>query len=135
MKRLAVVGGICVSFLLGAAMTAVAQDEHRDERKEEHREVRQDEHREHAERREEHRIADEHFRERFGHEHHFAIRHVNVVEGRPRFAYGGYNFEIVQAWPHGWSYNDNTYIDFVDGGYYLFNDRHPGVRVAVTVLP
>ena len=63
------------------------------------------------------------------------IRHVNVVEGRPRFAYGGYNFEIVQAWPHGWSYNDNTYIDFVDGGYYLFNDRHPGVRVAVTVLP
>jgi hypothetical protein len=32
MKRLAMVGGICTSFLLGAALTAVAQDEHRDER-------------------------------------------------------------------------------------------------------
>ncbi len=139
MKRLAVVGGICASFLLGAAMTAVAQDEHRDERKDERKEVRHearhDERREHQERREDHRISEEHFREHFGREHHFAIRHVNVVEGRPRFAYGGYNFEIAQAWPRGWSYNDNTYIEFVDGRYFLFNDRHPGARVAVTVLP
>lgn len=116
-------------------MTAVAQDEHRDERKDEHREVRQEERHDHAEHREQRRIADEHFRTHFGHEHHFVIRHVNVVEGRPRFAYGGYNFEIAQPWPGGWSYNDNTYIDFVDGGYFLFNERHPGVRVAVTVLP
>ena len=32
MKRFAIVGGICASFLLGAALTAVAQDEHKDER-------------------------------------------------------------------------------------------------------
>jgi hypothetical protein len=32
MKRLAVVGGICASFLLGAAITAVAQDEHRNDK-------------------------------------------------------------------------------------------------------
>jgi Ni/Co efflux regulator RcnB len=140
MKRLAVVGGICASFLLGAAMTAVAQDEHRDERKDDKREERHDarqeerhdemRHDEHA-----HHIDDEHFRQHFGHEHHFVIRHVNVVEGRPRFGYGGYNFEIAQPWPHGWSYNDNTYIDFIDGGYFLFDERHPGVRIAVTVLP
>lgn len=116
-------------------MTAVAQDEHRDEKKDEHREVRQEEHHDQAEHRENRRIADEHFRTRFGHDHHFAIRHVNMVEGRPRFAYGGYNFEIAQPWPGGWSYNDNTYIDYVDGGYFLFDERHPGVRVAVTVLP
>jgi hypothetical protein len=128
MKRFLAVGGICGAFLLGGAMAAYAQDdhEHHDEaRKEEHHEQRAEERR---------RVDDEHFRAHFGHDHHFAIRHVTIVGGRPHFAYGGYNFEIVDAWPHGWSYNDNTYIDFVDGGYYLFNLRHPGVRIAVTVL-
>ena len=135
MKRLAIVGGICASLLLGAAMTAVAQDEHRDEKQDEHHEAKQEEHHDEA-RRDEHarRIDDAHFRQHFGHDHHFAIRHVTIVGGRPHFAYGGYNFEIAQPWPGGWSYNDNCYIDFVDGGYFLFDLRHPGVRIAVTVL-
>jgi hypothetical protein len=130
MKRLLAVSGVCGAFLLGGAMTAYAQDEHREEHHEEvkHEEMKHDEHMEHK------RIEDAHFRSHFGHDHHFAIRHVTVVGGRPHFAYGGYNFEIVEAWPHGWSYNDDVYIDFVDGGYYLFNLRHPGVRIAVTVL-
>ncbi|HWJ46052.1 MAG TPA: hypothetical protein VNS62_00275 [Candidatus Udaeobacter sp.] len=34
MKRLSVVGGICASFLLGAAVTAVAQDEHQNDKQE-----------------------------------------------------------------------------------------------------
>ena len=128
MKRFLAVGGICGAVLLSGAMTAYAQDEH-----EHHEEAKQEEH--HAQRAEEkRRIDDEHFRSHFGHDHHFAIRHVTLVGGRPHFAYGGYNFEIVDAWPHGWSYNDNCYIDFVDGGYFLFNVRHPGVRIAVTVL-
>jgi hypothetical protein len=124
MKRFLAVCGICGAFLLGGVMAAYAQDEH-----ERHDEARQEEH--HAEAR---RIEDAHFRAHFGRDHHFAIKHVTIVGGRPHFAYGGYNFEIVDAWPHGWSYNDNCYIDFVDGGYYLFNLRHPGVRIAVTVL-
>lgn len=130
MKRLLAVSGVCGAFVLGGAMTAYAQDEHREEHHEEvkHEEMKHDEHMEHK------RIEDAHFRSHFGHDHHFAIRHVTVVGGRPHFAYGGYNFEIVEAWPHGWSYNDDVYIDFVDGGYYLFNLRHPGVRIAVTVL-
>jgi len=128
MKRFLAVGGICGAVLLSGAMTAYAQDEH-----EHHEEAKQEEH--HEQRAEEkRRIDDEHFRSHFGHDHHFAIRHVALVGGRPHFAYGGYNFEIVDAWPHGWSYNDNCYIDFVDGGYFLFNVRHPGVRIAVTVL-
>lgn len=116
-------------------MTAVAQDEHRDEKQDEHHEAKQEEHHDEA-RHDEHarRIDDAHFRQHFGHDHHFAIRHVTIVGGRPHFAYGGYNFEIAQPWPGGWSYNDNCYIDFVDGGYFLFDLRHPGVRVAVTVL-
>ena len=133
MKRFAAVGAVCAAFLWGGVVSALAQDEHRDKE-----EVRHEErHDQHEEKREEHvrRIQDEHFRAHFGRDHHFAIRHVVMVGGRPHFAYGGYNFEIAQPWPAGWAYTDNTYIDFVDGGYYLFNLRHPGVRVAVTVLP
>jgi hypothetical protein len=131
MKRLLAVSGVCGAFLLGGAMTAYAQDEHRDEH---HDEAKHEEH--HDQKVEERRrIDDEHFRAHFGHDHHFAIRHVVMVGGRPHFAYGGYNFEIAEAWPGGWSYNDNVYVDYVDGGYFLFNLRHPGVRVAVTVLP
>jgi hypothetical protein len=133
MKRLLAVSSICGVFLAGGAMTSWAQDEHHDEaRQEEHHEQeKHDEarHDEHAR-----RIDDAHFHSHFGHDHHFAIKHVTVVEGRPHFAYGGYNFEIVDAWPHGWSYNDQCYIDFVDGGYFLFDLAHPGVRISVTVL-
>jgi hypothetical protein len=129
MKRFTAVGTICLSFLLGGVISALAQDEHRDEK-----EARQEE--KHEEKREEvRRIPDEHFRAHFGHEHHFAVRNVTVVNGQRRFAYGGYNFAFADAWPAGWAYTDDCYIDFVDGGYFLFNLRHPGVRVAVTVLP
>jgi hypothetical protein len=133
MKRLLAVSSVCGAFLLGGATMALAQDEHHDEARqdehheqEKHEEARHDEHMR--------RIDDAHFRSHFGHDHHFAIKHVTIVGGRPHFAYGGYNFEIVDAWPHAWSYNDNCYIDFVDGGYFLFNLAHPGVRISVTVL-
>jgi hypothetical protein len=136
MKRLIAIGGICAAFLFAGAISAFAQDDHHDEekaRQEEHHDeqVRHDEHEKHEEIR---RIDDAHFRAHFGHDHHFAIRHVTMVGGRPHFGYGGYNFEIVDAWPHGWSYNDNVYVDYVDGGYFLYNLAHPGVRISVTVL-
>jgi hypothetical protein len=117
MKRFAVVATICASFLLGGAISAFAQDEHRDDK-----EVRQEEKHDQHEAR---RIPDE----------HVAVRHVTVVNGERRFAYGGYNFAFAEPWPAGWAYTDDCYIDFVDGGYYLFNLKHPGVRIAVTVLP
>jgi len=137
MKRFAAVGTIFAFFLFAGILSAFAQDEHHEDKKEEarqeehHEEKRADEHRA-----EEHRRIDEaHFREHFGREHHFAVRHVEVVNGERRFAYGGYNFALVQPWPAGWAYSDDCYIDFVDGGYYLFNLRHPGVRIAVNVVP
>jgi len=40
----------------------------------------------------------------------------------------------VNAWPEGWWYRDNCYIDLVDRGYFLFNLAHPGVRISVSVL-
>jgi hypothetical protein len=133
MKRLLAVGSVCGAFLLGGAMTAFAQEEHHDDaRQEEHHEQEKHEEARHDEHMK--RIDDEHFRAHFGHDHHFAIRHVTIVGGRPHFAYGGYNFEIVDVWPHGWAYTDNCYIDYVDGGYFLFNLAHPGIRISLTVL-
>jgi len=158
MKRFATVVAISASFLLGGAVSAVAQDEHRErkevrkeERHEAHEEQRHEAHEErraeerhvahaegvaHEERRVElRRISDEHFRAHFGREHYFAVGRVTVVAGHPHFAYGGYRFEIGPPWPARWAYTDHCYIDFVEGRYFLFNVRYPGARVAVTVVP
>ena len=28
-------------------------------------------------------------------------------------------------------YTDNVYVDYVDGGYFLYNPFHPGIRVVI----
>jgi hypothetical protein len=51
-----------------------------------------------------------------------------------RFNYGGYYFQYTDAWPSDWNYdNDDVYIDYIDGEYYLINPRHPGVRLLVVI--
>jgi len=79
------------------------------------------------------RIPDDRFRAQFGREHHFNARTV-IVQGRPQFQYGGYNFELVDAWPADWAYTDDCYIDYIDGDYYLIDLLHPGIRLAVFVV-
>jgi flagellar motor protein MotB len=79
------------------------------------------------------RIPDDRFRAQFGREHHFNARTV-IVSGRPQFQYGGYNFELIDAWPADWAYTDDCYIDYIDGDYYLIDLVHPGVRLAVFVV-
>lgn len=135
MKRIAAVGALCVAWLLAGAMYVIAQDEHHEDEKA-RQEEKHDEHERHddAKHAERHRIDDKLFHERFGREHHFSLGHINMVEGRRRFGYGGYTFEIVDAWPHEWAYTDKCYIDYVDGGYFLYNVAHPGIRISVTVL-
>ena len=78
-------------------------------------------------------IPDDKFRSHFGREHHFQARTV-IVSGRPQFLYGGYSFELVDAWPVDWAYTDDVYVDYIDGDYFLFDLLHPGVRVAVFVV-
>jgi hypothetical protein len=78
-------------------------------------------------------IPDEKFRASFGRSHTFTAKTV-IVEGRPQFQYSGYSFQLVDAWPVGWAYTDDCYIDFIDGEYFLFDLLHPGVRVAVFVV-
>ena len=70
------------------------------------------------------RIPDDKFRSNFGRQHTFRVQ-TTVVEGQPRFQYGGYWFSLANAWPVGWAYTDDCYIDFVDGGYVLIDLLHP----------
>jgi hypothetical protein len=78
-------------------------------------------------------IPDDKFRAQFGRSHTFSARTV-IVQGQPQFQYGGYGFQLVDAWPKGWAYTDDCYIDYIDGEYFLFDLLHPGVRVAVFVV-
>jgi hypothetical protein len=79
-------------------------------------------------------IPDDKFRANFGRQHTVVINRPTIVEGQPRFQYGGYWFNIVDPWPADWAYTDECYIDFVDGEYFLFDLLHPGVRVALFVV-
>lgn len=78
-------------------------------------------------------IPDEKYRAQFGREHHFNARSV-IVRGQPRFQYGGYTFEIIDAWPAEWVDTDDYYIEYIDGNYYLIDLLHPDVRFAVFVV-
>jgi outer membrane biosynthesis protein TonB len=74
------------------------------------------------------RIPDDKFRAHFGPQHHF-----RVARGGNRFQYGGYWFAYSDAWPVGWSYDDDCYIEDDGGVYYLVDVLHPEVRLLVAV--
>jgi hypothetical protein len=80
------------------------------------------------------RIPDARFHSNFGREHEFRMGNPVMVSGYSRFQYGGYWFGYVQPWPLGWYYTDQFYIDYVDGGYYMYDPYYPGSRFAITVV-
>jgi hypothetical protein len=80
------------------------------------------------------RIPDERFHSNFGREHNFRMREPVLVGGYSRFQYGGYWFGFVEPWPSDWYYTDDVYIDYVDGGYYMYNPYYPGTRFAISVV-
>jgi hypothetical protein len=80
------------------------------------------------------RIPDDRFHSNFGREHEFRMGNPVMVGGYSRFQYGGYWFGYVQPWPTGWYYTDQFYIDYVDGGYYMYDPYYPGSRFAITVV-
>jgi hypothetical protein len=85
------------------------------------------------------RIPEDRFRAHFGRGHWFRVHSVPiiVVDGYPRFQYGGFWFSMVDPWPEYWARTwyetDDVYVDYVNDGYYLYNRRHPGVAIAVNV--
>jgi len=80
------------------------------------------------------RIPDDRFGSHFGRGHSFRMGNPVMVSGYSRFQYGGYWFGFVEPWPVGWYYTDQFYIDYVDGGYYMYDSYYPGARFAITVV-
>jgi hypothetical protein len=79
------------------------------------------------------RIPDARFHSNFGRGHEFHMGNPVLVGGYSRFQYGGYWFGFVQPWPAEWYYTDDVYIDYVDGGYYMYDPYYPGQRIAISV--
>lgn len=84
------------------------------------------------------RIPDKDFKTHFGQEHKFNVRTVvtttRIVPNQTRFVYTGYTFVFVDPWPAGWALDDDCYIDYINGGYYLIDFAHPGVQIALTIV-
>lgn len=82
-------------------------------------------------------IPQNRFYSSFGREHFFRIGRPVFYGRYPRFQYGGFWFSFVSAppayWGTGWYYNDDVYIDYSDGGYYLFDNRYPGQGIPLEV--
>ena len=77
------------------------------------------------------RISEAHYNASFGSAH---SSHVNRRDyDRHRFAYGGYNFGFVPPWPVGWGYDDDVYVMYSDGRYYMYDRIHPGLRLSINI--
>ncbi len=74
-------------------------------------------------------IRQEDFRAHFGREHAFRV----ARRDDRRFNYGGYWFVYNDPWPAGWTYDDDVYVDEIDGEYYLIDPVHPGIRLLIVV--
>jgi flagellar motor protein MotB len=85
------------------------------------------------------RIPDDRYRVYFGQNHGFRIFSLGLYlfGGHPRFRYNGYWISLLDPWPEYWSdnwyENDDVYIDYDGFGYYMYNRRYPGDRIAVMV--
>jgi outer membrane biosynthesis protein TonB len=78
------------------------------------------------------RISNAHYTTSFGSGHSF---HVNQGDyAHRRFQYGGYSFGFIDAWPIGWGYSDDVYVVYADGGYYMYDAFHPGLRISLSIL-
>lgn len=83
------------------------------------------------------KIPQEKFRASFGREHRFHVDRSRIYnQQQPIVVYGGYQFQLVDAWPADWDYADDCYVDYddVSDQYYLYDYMHPGMRIAVFVI-
>jgi len=80
------------------------------------------------------RIPDNSCRAHFGRDHSFRMIRPRMVKGYNRIQYSGYWFGFNEPWPSGWSYNDNVYVEYVRGDYYLYNPRHSGIRITLNLF-
>jgi outer membrane biosynthesis protein TonB len=78
------------------------------------------------------RITDQHYSASFGSEHHFRVNRGDY--DNRRFEYGGYSFGFIDPWPSAWYYSDDVYVVYDNGGYYMYDAVHPGIRISVSIL-
>ncbi|MGA9882788.1 MAG: hypothetical protein WBQ34_03610 [Candidatus Acidiferrales bacterium] len=78
------------------------------------------------------RISDAHYRSSFGSQHRFHVSRNDYQHHM--FRYGGYSFRFVDPWPPAWAYSDPVYVVYVDGGYYMYDPVHPGLRITLTIF-
>ena len=80
------------------------------------------------------RIPDDRYRASFGRGHAFRMNRPRMISGYNRFQYSGYWFGFREPWPSGWYYTDDVYVEYVGGGYYLYNPRHPGIHITLNLF-
>jgi len=80
------------------------------------------------------RIPDDHYRAYFGRAHAFRMGPPRFIDGYNRFQYSGYWFGYNQPWPSGWGYNDDVYVEYVGGAYYMYNPRHSGIHISLNLF-
>ena len=79
-------------------------------------------------------ISDVNYRSHFGHGHWFHMGRPEMIGGYNRFRYGGYWFGFNQEWPVGWDYNDDCYVEYNHGAYFMYNRRHPGMHITLRMF-
>jgi hypothetical protein len=80
------------------------------------------------------RISDDYYRAHFGHGHSFHMIRPRMIDGYNRFQYGGYWFGFNEGWPVGWDFNDDVYVEYIDGAYYMYDLRHPGIHITLSLF-
>lgn len=80
------------------------------------------------------RISDVSYGSHFGHDHSFHMGRPQMIGGYNRFQYGGYWFGYNQGWPAGWGYDDNVYVVYQGGGYYMYDLMHPGIHISLNIF-
>jgi len=83
-------------------------------------------------------IPDAKFKADFGRQHTFAMNRVitttRIVPQQTQFVYSGFSFVFLDPWPTYWAFTDDCYIEYVDDQYFLFDELHPGIQVALLVV-
>lgn len=78
-------------------------------------------------------ISEAKFHASFGSGHTFHVNRSQFANGRGRFQYGGFWFNVLNPWPAGWLYTDSVYVDYLNGGYFLCDPVHPGVYISINI--
>ena len=85
------------------------------------------------------RVPDARYNVYFGQRNLFRIYGLPfmVYGGYPRFQYNGYWVTLLDPWPGYWSNDwydtDDVYVVYQNDGYYLYDDRYPGIGIAISI--